>query len=46
MLLGAIASFILAVIMSILVGLGFAHAWRTREETRMLPVNAKPIPVT
>jgi hypothetical protein len=29
---GAIASFIAALCMSVLVGLGFRHAWRTAEE--------------
>jgi hypothetical protein len=43
MLWGAIASFILAAIMSVLVGLGFWHAARTPEEARMLA--HKPVPV-
>jgi hypothetical protein len=46
MLLGAIASFILAAIMSLLVGLGFWHARRTSEETRRVPAKAQPIPVS
>jgi hypothetical protein len=44
MLYGAIASFILAAIMSVLVGLGFWHARRTSDETELLPV--KPTTVT
>jgi hypothetical protein len=36
MLVGAIASFILAALMAALVALGFAHAARTPEETAML----------
>ena len=35
MLWGAIASLAAALFMSVLVGLGFAHAHRTQEETRM-----------
>ena len=46
MLLGAIASFILAAFMSVLVGLGFWHARRTSYETQMLPATAKPILVS
>jgi hypothetical protein len=42
MLWGAIASFVLAVIMSVLVGLGFWHARRTSEEEQLLA--AKPVP--
>jgi hypothetical protein len=43
MLLGAIASFILALVMSMLVGLGFWHARRVPEETRILaPKTAVP----
>ena len=45
MLWGAIASFILATIMSVLVGLGFWHARRTADETQILRPKAKPIPV-
>ncbi|MGH2896288.1 MAG: hypothetical protein ACRDPM_23870 [Solirubrobacteraceae bacterium] len=37
MLWGAIASFALALITSVLVGLGFAHARRTESETQMFP---------
>jgi hypothetical protein len=44
MLIGALASFILAAIMAALVGLGFAHAVRTSEEERMLA--PKVVPVT
>jgi hypothetical protein len=44
MLVGAIASFIMAAIMAILVGLGFWHASRTPEEA---PVRVgKPLPVS
>jgi hypothetical protein len=42
MLWGAIASFILALAMSVLVGLGLAHARRTAAETQMLMPNAIP----
>ena len=42
MLWGAIASFILAAVMSVLVGLGFWHARRTEEEVPMF--HAKPVP--
>jgi hypothetical protein len=41
MLFGAIASFILAAMMALLVGLGFAHAFRTAAEKRMLAPKAK-----
>jgi hypothetical protein len=44
MLWGAIASFLAAAFMSLLVGLGFWHARRTSEETRMLA--ATPVPVS
>ena len=37
MLWGAIASFILAAIMAVLVGLGFAHARRTQPEKQLFP---------
>jgi hypothetical protein len=37
MLWGAIASFLLALVMSVLVGLGLAHAWRTEPEKQMFP---------
>jgi hypothetical protein len=46
MLLGAIASFVLAAIMSVLVGLGFWHARRTSEETQMVSTKAQPIPAS
>ena len=42
MLVGAIASFILAAIMAALVGLGFWHAQRTPEEERLLATTAVP----
>jgi hypothetical protein len=44
MLFGAIASFILAAIMAILVGLGFWHARQTAPETELLRRSTKPIP--
>jgi hypothetical protein len=45
MLYGAIASFILAAIMAVLVGLGFWHATRTAPEKELLPqTQSKPIP--
>ena len=44
MLIGAIASFILAAMMAALVGLGFAHAASTSEEERLLA--PKVVPVT
>jgi hypothetical protein len=44
MLIGAIASFLLALIMSLLVGLGFYHARRTAPEAAMLA--ARPVPVS
>jgi hypothetical protein len=43
MLWGAIASFILAGIMSVLVGMGFAHARRTTPETQMLRHQVIPV---
>jgi hypothetical protein len=46
MLWGAIASFILAGIMSLLVGLGFWHARRTATETQMLRPKAQAIPAS
>lgn len=50
MLVGAIASFILAALMAVLVGLGLWHARRTEEETPLLstkPVTAsKPVTVS
>ena len=42
MLWGAIASFILAALMSALVGLGFWHAHRTEEEVGLLHATAVP----
>ncbi len=39
MLWGAIASFLLAAMMAVLVGLGFAHARRTEPETQMFPAS-------
>jgi hypothetical protein len=42
MLIGAIASFVLAAIMAALVALGFAHAARTSEDARLLA--PKPVP--
>lgn len=39
MLWGAIASFALALAMSLLVGLGFAHARRTEPEAQMFPAS-------
>jgi hypothetical protein len=44
MLIGAIASFLLAFVMSLLVGLGFYHARRTAPEAAMLA--ARPVPVS
>jgi hypothetical protein len=49
MMLGAIAAFILAALMAMLVGLGIWHAGRTAEETQLLRAkapNATPVPVT
>ena len=43
MLWGAIASFALAFVMAILVGLGFWHAARTPEEARMLSPKATAV---
>lgn len=45
MLWGAIASFALAFVMAILVGLGFWHAARTPEEARLL-TRKEPVPVS
>jgi hypothetical protein len=45
MLWGAIASFLLAALMLLLVGLGFAHARSTAPEKRMLAPKAKTVPV-
>jgi hypothetical protein len=44
MLYGAIASFVMAAILAVLVGLGFWHARKTAPETEMLAPRAKPIP--
>jgi len=46
MLWGAIASFILAAIMSALVGLGLRHARRTSIETQMLKRKTQVLPVS
>jgi hypothetical protein len=43
MLIGAIASFILALLTSVLVGLGLWHASRTSEEARLLARKAIPV---
>jgi hypothetical protein len=43
MLIGAIASFIGAAVMSVLVGLGLYHARRTAPEERLLPGKAAPV---
>jgi hypothetical protein len=42
MMFGAIASFILAALMAMLVGLGFWHAARVSEETRLLAPKVVP----
>lgn len=44
MLGGAIASFILAVLMAVLVGLGFRHARQTSEEEQFLAPRAVVVP--
>jgi hypothetical protein len=44
MLWGAIASFVLAAMMLLLVGLGFQHARSTAPESRMLVPKPRPIP--
>jgi hypothetical protein len=44
MLVGAIASFVLAALMLLLVGFGFAHARSTAPEKRMLAPKAKAVP--
>jgi hypothetical protein len=46
MLWGAIASFVLAAVMSVLVGLGFFHARRTAEEVQLLAPKAKVVPAS
>ena len=43
MLWGAIASFVLAALMSVLVGLGFWHARRTEREAPLLKTNVVPV---
>jgi hypothetical protein len=43
MLWGAIASFILAAILAVLVGLGFWHAHQTAEEAQLLKTKAVPV---
>jgi hypothetical protein len=45
MLFGAIASFILAAMMLVLVGLGFRHARSTAPEKRMMAPQAKAVPI-
>jgi hypothetical protein len=45
MLWGAIASFLLAVLMLLLVGFGFAHARSTAPEKQMLVPKPTPVPV-
>jgi hypothetical protein len=44
MLWGAVASFILAAIMSVLVGLGYWHARQTASEAQMLERKRQPVP--
>ena len=46
MLWGAITSFILAAVVSVLVGLGFWHARRTSEEEQMLVAKARAVPAS
>jgi hypothetical protein len=46
MLWGAIASFVLAAMMLLLVGLGFAHSRSTAPDKRMLVPKARAIPTT
>jgi hypothetical protein len=43
---GAIASFVLAAVMAVLVGLGLRHAGRTATEAQMLAPKARPIPAS
>jgi hypothetical protein len=45
MLWGAIASFVLAAVMAVLVGLGLWHAARTPEEARILEPRTTAVPV-
>lgn len=44
MMWGAIAAFVLAAVMAMLVGLGFWHAARTPEESRVLEPTATAVP--
>jgi hypothetical protein len=44
MLIGAIVSFIVAAILSVLVGLGFWHARQTAPEAELLGARTEPIP--
>ena len=46
MLWGAIVSFILAAVVSVLVGLGFWHAHRTAEEEQILVSKPKAVPAS
>ncbi len=46
MLWGAIASFIAAAILAVLVVFGFAHALRTSEETELIKPKVVPTPAT
>jgi len=46
MLWGAIASFIAAALMAVLVGLGFWHARHTEEDERILAPKAKAVPAS
>jgi hypothetical protein len=46
MLWGAIASFVLAALVSVLVGLGFWHARRTSEEEQVLVTGRKAVPAS
>jgi cytochrome oxidase assembly protein ShyY1 len=43
MLFGAIAAFVAAAIIAVLVGLGFWHARRTAEETKLFDAKAAPV---
>jgi hypothetical protein len=45
MLWGAVASFVLAFVMAVLVGLGFWHAARTPEEARLLSPKTDTVPM-
>jgi hypothetical protein len=46
MLFGAIAAFVAAAIIAVLVGLGFWHARRTSEETKLLHSKVTPVPAS